>query len=203
MRNLAALVLVLMFLPACGLAPGPRAARDGIVESAPVVYIHPLQPGLYRGARVAILPFSAEQYELGLTAAAAFRDVFLASGLFKAVFVVDKQVETRTRAIEAAGDADMVVFARINRAFVDGGVGGAGLDVSLRLLHAKSGDTVWYIRQSLDRPVRWPRKDLVARLGRAMGPEPVLAPSEAAVLPNMLQLMARDMARVMAGPGRG
>ncbi len=191
-------ILLFCLLPACVMAPAPRTAGAGIVESPPVVFVHPLNHELYRGARLAVLPFAGENRELGMNAAAVFRDIFLASGLFKAVFVVDKQAGTRARARAVAGDADLVVFARINRAFIDGGVGGAGLDVSLRILHGKSGDTVWYMRQSVERPVRWPRKDFGARLGRAFSPQAVLAPAPAAVLPNMLTVVARDMARVMA-----
>jgi len=198
--GLMLIIFILCLVQGCAMSHGPKAAGEGIVKSRPVVFVHPLEPRLYRGARLAVFPFVGDSGNLAMPAAAAFRDAFLASGLFKAVYVVDKPVYTRTEAVAtaAARGADLAAFARINRAFVDGGVGGSGLGVSLRLIHVKSGDTVWYIRQGVERPVNWPRKDLVARLSRALSPSPVLAPAPGNVLPNMLQIVAFDMARVMA-----
>ncbi len=179
----------------CAAFSGERAS--GLEESPPVVYVRPLEPELYRGARLAVLPFAAAGRELGTAAAAVFRDVFLASGLFRSVILVDETAGTRKEALAAARGADLALFARVNRAFVDGGAGGSELDISLRVLHVKSGDTVWYIRQRIRRPVNWPRQDLATRLKRTLGPTPPLTPLSPQVMPAMLQTAALDMATVM------
>lgn len=171
---------------------------------APVVYIHPLSNEAYALATVGIMPFAVPanvDSRFGAGAAAIFQDILLGKQIFSRVKLLPEQYGNVEEAIAAgkAGNVDLVMAGRINYALEGTEMGGARLDLVVRLINAKTGKTVWHIAQAMDQPVSYPQNDMLHSLLYALQPSKIRRPNGAPVVANMLAQSAIDMADVMNG----
>jgi methylglyoxal synthase len=191
-----------MLLAGCGNKQH-NINEAGIRTNAPVVYIHPLYDNTAKSA-VAVVPFQvADGIDITLSkrVAALFRDVMLGKRAFTTVKLVDTPYTSIAEAINIGHRAgtDLVLAGRVNYVMTGTRMGGARVDVSIRLLDVKSGDTIWYIEQTMDQQMDYPDVSVLHRLASVFS-VPEIRQSEAAPsVPNMLAHIAVNMADVMAG----
>lgn len=172
-------------------------------KGSPVVYIHPFAEN-YQEATVGALPFLvpfnfSERGSFGVSA--LFKDVMLGKRLFKTVRQITVPYGSYEEAIEAGKQAgvDLVLAGRINYAIEGTELGGARVEVSVRFLDVHTGNTVWYIEQTMDQPMDYPKVDMLTRFIESFNPPPIRPSAGAPAVPNMLAKIAVDMTNVMAG----
>jgi TolB-like protein len=170
-------------------------------QGAPVVHIHPMDE-LDRQGSVGILPFlmpAGVAAEEGRSVAGLFRDVFLGMRSFSAVRQLDDSYGSTEDAIAIGHRAgvDYVLAGQVVSALESTELGGARLEVAVRLLNVKNGGTLWYISEGIDQPVDHPDLGFVSRLRASVSPPPVRRSTGAPALPNMVVKVASDMALVM------
>ncbi|MDZ7642523.1 MAG: hypothetical protein U5J62_10945 [Desulfurivibrio sp.] len=174
------------------------------VKGAPVVYIHPREPGNYRRATVGVLPFRVPAHlapEQGVALAALFRDVLLGKEIFPTVRQLSTPFADLPQAIEHGRRAgvDLVLAGDLQRAIGATELGGARAALAVRLINVRTGNTVWHIAQAVDQPMDHHDVGIWNRLRESFSP-PTIRPSRGAPpLPNMLTSIAVDMAEVLAG----
>ncbi len=197
--------ITIMLLTGCGA--GQRNINEaGIRTNSPVVYIHPLYDN-FNMSSVAVVPFQvADGVDLSLSrrVAALFRDVLLGKRAFAAVRLVESDYTSIPEAIQSGLEAgtDLVLSGRVNYVTTGTRLGGARVDVSVRLLDVKSGDTLWYIEQTMDQQPDYPDISLGHRLAQVFSIPASRPPESAPGVPNMLAHIAVNMADVMAGARR-
>ncbi len=199
------IIIMLLTLPACMVSGrGGNHHEPPVYKGAPVVYIHPLSKS-YQRAAVGVLPFEVPRNmdrEQGMSVAALFKDVMLGKRIFKTVRQLDdpysSDLQTAVEAGRRAG-VDFVMVGKIKYALEGTELGGARVNVSVRLINTRSGNTVWYVEQGMDQPMDYPDAGFVARFLGAFSKPPVRKPSSAPVVPNMLARIAVDMADVFDG----
>lgn len=199
------LLLLALNLTACG---SKRETAGSIyvppVKGAPVVYLHPADPGNYRQATVAVLPFKVPANHApaqGKSLAGLFQDILLAKEVFPRIIRGDEPYGDFDHAIAQGRRAgvDLVLAGRLHRALDATELGGARAEVSIRLINVHSGHTVWHIAQAMDQPVDHHDVGAWTRVRESFSP-PVIRPSRGAPpLPNMLATIAADMADVLKG----
>ncbi|MBU0729165.1 MAG: hypothetical protein KKE17_02520 [Proteobacteria bacterium] len=196
-------VLAGMILSGCASS---NSTLSGIPtqKAAPIVYIHPMETDSYQRATVGVLPFKVPDNmsrEQGLGVAALFKDILLSKQIFRTVKQVDASYSNMDMAIEAGRKAgvDLVMAGKINYAFEGVELGGARVDVSVRLINAGTGNTVWYVEQTMNQPVDYPDLGFVNRLLESFSRPTVRKAAEAPSVPNMLARIAFDMAEVFDG----
>lgn len=200
------LFLGLLFLVAgCGTLDGGRmSSRPPVTPGSPVVYIHPLTMDSYRESRLGVplflLPANIKE-EQGRRIAGLFKDVFLGKELFKVVKLLPTAYGDYEEAVALGRKAgvELVLAGKLNYALEGSELGGARVEVELRLLDVASGNTLWYLTQTMDQEMDYPKSDFASRLATSFSP-PLTRPSNGPpVLANMLVKIAVDMAEVMAG----
>ena len=201
MRVFSLACLVIVLLTGCSASMGKLSRDEG--RKAPVVYIHPLK-NVYTQARVAVLPFQVpdgRQRLFGEQVAALFRDVMLGKRAFPVVKLVDQQYGNQSDAARIGKEmgADLVLAGRVNYVVSGTELGGARVDVSIRLLNTSTGNTVWYVRQTCEHPWDYPDNSFVSRLVSSMMVENPRKPLQGKALPELLARVAVDMTDVMAG----
>lgn len=194
---------VLIFLVLLSGCASHSAEHAEIETGSPVVYIHPLLADLSR-ASLAVLPFQVPQgmsVEQGERVASLFRDVLLGKQAFKTVKLGRQHFGSMEEAAELAGGlgTQLAMAGRINYLVSGAKLGGNRVDVSIRVIDVKSGNTVWYIQQAMDQKMNHPDVSFRHRLGSIFEILPVRSSESAPVMPNMLVKIAVDMAEVMAG----
>lgn len=193
-------ILVVVFAGGCA---GHNAGQAPVETGAPVVYIHPMNGDL-RQASVTVLPFNVPQgvdVKQGEKVAALFQDVLLGKQAFHTVKRVNRHYGSLDEATDLARQAgtDLVLAGKINYLLSGAALGGARVDVSVRVVDVASGNTVWYIEQTMDQRMDHPDVSVKHRLASVFS-IPALRPSVGApVVPNMLVNIAVDVAEVMAG----
>lgn len=198
-------LLVVGALTGCATVTERRSSAEVTVDKGvPVVLIHPLEAETYTHASVGVLPFllpGSMDPAMGKRIAALYQDVLLGKAAFPVVKVLATPYGDFDEALAAgrAARTDLVVAGKVNYAMDGTELGGARLDVTVRLLNVTTGKTVWHITQALDQPLDYPKNDLRHRLASALGPPPVKRPLGAPVLTNMLVQSAVDVADVMVG----
>ncbi|MBU0681369.1 MAG: penicillin-binding protein activator LpoB [Proteobacteria bacterium] len=193
-------------LVGCLMASGcaiKEADHVAVRTGSPVVHIYPLG-GQYEQASALVLPFQVPEGtnpSYGQQVGALFHEVFLSKQTFTEVRFDERFYGNIDEAMEMGRQAgvDLVVAGRINYVMSGGQLGGARVDVSLRLLNVKSGNTVWFISQVMDQLLDHPDVSLPNRLFSAFSLQKVRSSTGAATLPNMLAHIAVDMSDVMAG----
>ena len=172
-------------------------------KGAPVVYIHPMT-NTYQHARIVVLPFHVpagmgEAQALGV--AELFKDVLLGERTFPIVEHVPTPYGDYKQAVEIgrANDCDLVLAGSLDYAISGGDLGGARVGVSVRLLSAKTGNTVWYVTQGMDQPMDYPDTGMVNRFVDALSMPAYRSSNGAPTVANMLARIAVDMADVFAG----
>ncbi|MBU0481887.1 MAG: hypothetical protein KKG47_12380 [Proteobacteria bacterium] len=201
MKEIATVLLLILLLSGCSAAMG-RVSRDS-GRQAPVVYVHPLQ-NVYGRASLAVLPFQVPEGREGAFSdqvAALFRDVLLGKRSFPLVKLVDQEYgdPVEAAAIGRKAGVDLVLAGRVNYVVSGTELGGAGVDVSIRLINTSTGNTVWYIRQSCKYPWEYPDNNFMKRVLAAMVMENPREPLPGQAVPELLARVAVDMADVVAG----
>lgn len=201
MKKLCALVL----LAACVLGGCAIKEADHVAvrTGSPVVHIYPMG-GQYDQASALVLPFQVPDGtnpSYGQQVGALFHEVFLSKQTFAEVHFQERFYGTVDEAMEMGRQAgvDLVVAGRINYVMSGGQLGGARVDLSLRVINVKSGNTVWFISQVMDQLLDHPDLSLPNRLLSIFNVPKVRSSTGAATLPNMLAHIAVDMSDVMAG----
>lgn len=204
MRKGIAVVLLGLFLSGC--ASGPKNWANQPVEvkkNSPVVFIYP-DANTYQEATVGVLPFQMPAnmtQAQGEGVAMLFKDVLLGKQAFPKVLRLEHSYQDIQEALALGRKAkvDLVLAGKVNYALEGTQFGGGRVEVSTRLLNVHTGNTVWYIEQSMDQAVAYPKSSTLARFVAAFNP-PEIKPSQAGpVVPNMLAQVAFDMSEVMAG----
>lgn len=198
------LLLVSVLCAACvGIMETPPTYAPS-VKQAPVVYVYPLTPEGYRESTVGILPFQVPanvEAHYGNGIANLFKDVMMGKRAFKALQLLDKNYvdQADAVAIGRAAGVDAVLAGRVEYLMTGTELGGARVDVSMRLYNVASGNTIWYLEQGAAHPLSPPDQSFGVRLRNAMEMPESRKLLVGPVLPVMLSRIAEDMADVMAG----
>lgn len=190
-------------LVGCSFKSDKSSLHVPATKGSPVVYIHPFAEN-YQEAKVAALPFlvpSNMSENEGVRVSALFKDVMLGKRLFRTVRQIQEPYRNFEEAIEIGKQAgvDLVLAGRINYAISGTELGGARVEVSVRFLNVQTGNTVWYIEQTMDQPMDYPKVDMLTRFIESFNPPPIRRSAGAPAVPNMLAKIAVDMVNVMAG----
>jgi TolB-like protein len=197
-------ILSALFLTACTFKNTPSSAIDVPVEKGkPMVYIYPLTD-VSKGQKVGILPFIVPgnmAAENGRGVAALFKDILLKKRVFLAVKQLDKFYGNIDEALNIGKESqvDLVLAGQVHYAIAGTELGGARVDVSVRLVSVNTGNTIWYIEQSVDQPMDYPDVRFITRLMDSFSPSQIRKSQGAPAVPNMLVGIAGDIAGVMAG----
>lgn len=198
------LTIVSCLLTACAAINGSSPiSGQSFKKGPPVVYIHPLADA-YADATVGIPPFLVPQNinrDKGAGVAEIFRDVFLGKKAFTRVKRLSGDYESMAEAIVIGRDngVDLVLVGQVNQALAGTELGGARVDISVRLVNVESGNTVWFLEQTMDQPMDYPEVDFVSRIKDSLSPPPIRRAQGGAPVPNMIAKIAADMADVLAG----
>lgn len=202
MRTL--IILSCLLLSGCLQSGNNRASETmAIRKGAPAVYIHPMSDS-YRQGKVGVLPLQVPaniKTEQGKAVAALFRDVLLGRRAFQTVQLLEQPYGTLEEAVEIGrrAEVDLVLAGKINYAIEGTELGGARVEVAIRLINVTSGNTVWFISQGLDQEMDYPDVSLSNRLLSSFSPPKIRRSAGAPVATNMLVRIAEDMTSVMAG----
>ena len=200
------MVIVLLTLLLSGCASSQRNWANQPVEvkkNSPVVFIYP-EVNAYQEATVGVLPFQMPgnmTREQGQGVAMLFKDVLLGKQAFPKVLHLAEPYHDIQEALALGRKAkvDLVLAGKINYALESSQFGGGRVEVSTRLLNVHTGNTVWYIEQSMDQAMAYPPSSTFSRFVASFN-HPEIKPSQAGpAVPNMLAQVAFDMAEVMAG----
>lgn len=201
LRDLAVTVAAFALLSGCA---GREITAPAAEKGAPVVYVHPLSE-LRTDRTVAVLPFqmpAGMESGVGAQVALLFKDVLMGRRAFAAVQLLPAEYASLAEAAAAGrkAGADYVVAGRVNYLIEGYELGGSSVDVSLRLISAASGDTLWYIGQMARQSQGSPDTTLSRQFRDAFSwSYPSRSQVAAPMIPNMLVRIAEDMAAVMAG----
>lgn len=204
MGRIMPMFLLVVILGGCAFSGQNTARQSAVVKNAPVVYVYPLSDLDLKSKSVAVLDFQTPanvDRSVGAGVAGLFRDVLLGKRAFKGVMLLEKNFYSLQQAVNLGRKAgvDLVLAGRVNYQLAGYELGGDRLDVSLRLLDTKSGDTVWYIGQTLDKPMTYPDRGFWTRLRNAVNRPATRSQSKEPEVTNMLVRIAEDMSDVLAG----
>ena len=207
MGNTLKTLLFLLLLTTSGCATVTEkqsTAQAKIERGVPVVYIHPASLDLYRQSSICIPPFwvpSPMAEEQAGRIAGLFKDVLLGQRTFPTVKLVSQTYGDLEQAIEVGRQAgtDLVLAGTVNYAVEGTELGGARVELAVRIINVGTGNTVWYIGQNMDQPMDYPDNSLLHRATNSLSPPPVRRANGGPALANMLSQIAVDMANVMAG----
>jgi hypothetical protein len=204
MHKVLVVCLSLLLLTGCS-SKQDRWAKDPVqvCKNSPVVYIHPLV-NTYQQSSLAVLSFQVPQGirpKYGKRVAALFKDVLVGRRAFPRVIRLDQEFNTSEEAVQSGKQAgvDLVLAGKINHLLEASQYGGGRVEVALRLLHVKSGETVWYVEQAMDQAMDYPEMDMWSRFKGAFNPPAVKRSETGPVVVNMLAQIAYDLSDVMAG----
>ncbi len=204
MRNLLVIICGCLLLAGCAATSPDHASFEVPTQKgSPVVYIHPYSAN-FQQAKVGVLPFAVPPNvsdQQSLRASALFQEVLLGKRTFKVVKQITLPYGDLTDAVEIGrkNDVDLVLAGRINYVLAGTEMGGARVEVSVRLLDVQSGNTVWYIEQAMDQRMDYPSSAFLSRLANALSPPETRPSAGPPAVPNMLAAIAVDMADVMTG----
>lgn len=197
-------IISVLLLTSCTSKNIPSSAIDVPVEKGkPIVYIYPLTD-ISKDQKVGVLPFivpSNMTAESGRGVAALFKDILLKKRAFRAVKQLDKFYGNIDEALNIGKESqvDLVLAGQVHYAIDGTEFGGARVDVSVRLVSVDTGNTIWYIEQTIDQPMDYPDTKFFTRLLDSSSPPPIRKSQGAPAIPNMLVGIAGDIAGVMSG----
>ncbi|HCC54818.1 MAG TPA: hypothetical protein DEQ20_07845 [Desulfobulbaceae bacterium] len=204
MRKAIVVMLCGLVLSGCGTTQKNWASQPVEVrKNSPVVLIYP-DTNIYQEASVGILSFQMPgnmTREQGEGVAMLFKDVLLGKQAFPKVLRIAEPYRDIQEALALGRKAkvDLVLAGKINYALEGTQFGGGRVEVTTRLLNVYTGNTVWYIEQSMDQPVVYPKSSTFSRFVAAFNPPEIKSSQAGPVVPNMLAQVAFDMTEVMAG----
>lgn len=194
-----------LLLSGCGTLTIDWSANDQapVKKGSPVVFIHPMAD-VYHESSVGVLPFQIPDNmtaEQGLGVSSMFKDVLLGKRAFNMVKQLTSPYGNLSDAVRIGKKegVDLILAGRINYALEGTELGGARADVSMRLLNTQTGNTIWYVEQTMDQPMDYPDSNIASRLLNSFSMPAIRNSAGAPVLPNMLAQIAADMTDVMAG----
>lgn len=201
------MVAVWLLMALCGCATvmeRQSSAEAEVKKGSPVVSVYPLNAEAYSHASLAVLPFRLPEGmdpKLAVRIALLYQDVLLGKAAFPLVKVVERPYGDFAEALQAGrqADVDLVLAGKVNYAREGTELGGARLDLSVRLLNVGTGATVWSISQAMDQPYDYPRSGMGERLLAVLNPPEIKRSVGAPALTNMLMQSAVDIADVVAG----
>jgi hypothetical protein len=204
MRKIIAGAFLGLLLAGC--ATGPKNWANQPVEvkkNSPVVFIYP-DMNTYQEATVGVLPFqmpSNMTQAQGEGVAMLFKDVLLGKQAFPKVLRLEEPYLDIPQALALGRKAkvDLVLAGKVNYALEGSQFGGGRVEVSTRLLNVHTGNTVWYIEQSMDQAMAYPKGSTFDLFLAAFNPSEIKPSQAGPVVPNMLAQIAFDMTEVMAG----
>lgn len=205
MQKLMIVIAMVMFLSGCAtLSEKQSIIQRPISKGKPVVYIYPMDMSAYLQASVGVLPFSMPgnmDARMGNGIALLFKDVLLGKRTFPKVRLLADSYGDYEQAIAIGQQSgtDLVLAGKVNYMLEGTELGGARLDVSLRLLNVSTGRTVWHIGQAMDQPMGYPETDFWSTLSGSFTPPPIMKPMGPPAVTNMLAQAAVDMADVLGG----
>lgn len=205
MARLVSVLVLIALLSGCSFAMQKTEYHQTAIEkNAPVVYIYPLSEFDLKNKTVAVLAFQTPENvdpTVGIGVAGLFRDVFLGKRAFRGVMLLEQNFFSQQQAVDFGKKAgvDLVLAGRVNYQLAGYELGGDRLDVSLRLLDTKSGETLWFMGQTLNKPMTYPDRSFWTRLRTAVNRPQTRSQSREPEVTNMLVRIAEDMSDVLAG----
>ena len=205
MARIIVFIITVTWLTGCStMLEKQSSAQVEVNKGAPVVYIYPDDAAAYRQASVGVLPFLLPRGinpEVGLGIGALYKDILLGKHIFSRVKLIRQGYGDYEDAIAAGRQfgTDLVLAGKVNYLLEGTELGGARMDVSVRLLNVNTGATVWHIGQSMDQPVDYPRTDIFNFLISSTFIDPIKRPAGAPALTNMFAQSAVDVADVLTG----
>ncbi|MGV1099927.1 hypothetical protein ACUUL3_11035 [Thiovibrio sp. JS02] len=200
------IIAVFLFFAFCACAPKQNnwaSSPVPVKKNSPVVYIYP-EVNTYQEMTVGVLPFQMPanmRPEQGIGVAMLFKDVLLGKQAFPRVLRLEGSYDDLPAALAAGSKAkvDLVLAGRVNYALEGSQFGGGRVEVATRLLNVHTGNTVWYIEQSMDQPMDYPDSSTWSRFVASFNPPETRDSQVGPVVPNMLAQIAFDMGEVIAG----
>ncbi|MDH5298950.1 MAG: hypothetical protein OEV91_08020 [Desulfobulbaceae bacterium] len=203
LKTMITVVLASFLLAGCGAKSSRLAQPVPVEKGAPVVHIHPLTD-THRQARVGVLPFQVPA-RMGEAQASGVAALYKEVLLGKRTFPVVMELATPYSDIESAVEigrkqgVDLVLAGRVDYCLDGGDLGGARVGVTVRLVSTATGNTVWYVSQTMDQPMDYPDVSFLNRLATSFSIPAYRGSNGAPAVPNMLARIAVDMAEVFAG----
>ncbi len=204
-KNIPLLFLITLSFYGCSTRSAMQSSQQiKIDKGTPVVHIHPMNHEAYSKASVGVLPFSLPpnmNEEMGAGIAALFKEVLLGKRIYPKVKTIDMQYNNNEQAMAIGKEAgtDLVLAGKINYAIESTELGGARLDISIRMLNVNTKQTVWHINQAMDQPMAYPKTDILNFMLTSTLPQQIRRPMGAPAMTNMLAQSAVDMADVLGG----
>ena len=200
------LLLVTLGLALVGCASPHDHRPPQMVEAkknTPVVHIYP-EVNNYQKARVGVLAFQVPanlKREQGEGVGLLFKDVLLGKQAFPKVVFLEDSYQDIPDALARGKKAkvDLVLAGRVTHALEGTQFGGGRVEVATRLLNVHTGNTVWYIEQSMDQPMNYPKNSTLSRFVAAFNPPEIRSSQGGPALANMLARIAFDMGEIIAG----
>lgn len=120
------------------------------VAEDPEVFVK-ADPGRYEGARLAILPFSAPAHLKGVTetVTTSYARELLQVPIFSTILVLtEDQGDSKRSLLKAQSEGcNAVLLGRVSDLLDAGGAQSTRLALSVQLLDAETGETLWYVQQ--------------------------------------------------------
>jgi len=199
------ILLLALTLGACATVSEQNSTSQvDIRKGQPVVYVHPSSTAPYTKASLAVLPFTIPpgmDKAQGQRVSNLFSQVLLGKRTFPTVRRLDTIYGTSEEAIQAGRRAksDLVLAGGIDYAMEGTEMGGARVELSVRVINVESGNTVWYISENMDQPMDYPNNSFIRRAIGSLNPPRIREANGAPALDNMISQIAVDMADVMSG----
>ncbi len=204
--NIMAAALLAFVLGGCAVFDsGGKSAGDGLQRGDAVVYIYPERGDVYRHYSVGVAPFLLPENidpRLSGSVAGMFKDVLLGKRVFPVVKMLPAEEPLPPAAALSSGrkaGVDLVLAGTVNYLIEGTELGGARLDLAVRLLNVHTGQTVWYIGQAMDQPLDTPKSDLYHFLVDSMFPPEIRRSEGGPAVANMLARSAVQVAEIMGG----
>ena len=204
-KNIFVLSLLLIIITGCAtVTERESSAQVKIAKGRPVIYVHPASLEPYTQASICIpafvVPSHMDKNQAGRIAG-LFKEVFLGKRTFPKVKQMLEKYGNNQQAIEIGKRAgtDLVLAGTVNYALEGTELGGARVELDIRILNVASGNTVWYISQNMDQPIDYPNNSLLSRTIQSLSPPTIKRANGGPAVANMLSQIAVDMADIMAG----
>lgn len=203
-KSITLLALILVFAGCATATQRQSTAQSEVRKGAPVVYLHPMSLAPYKDASVGILSFTVPENMGEAQAervAGLFKEIFLGKRVFSKIMQIKGGYGDLQQAVDAGRRAgtDLVLAGAVSYALEGTELGGARVEMAVRLLNVETGNTVWYIGQNMDQPMDYPDMGFFHRAAASLSPPTVKRSNGSQVLANMMAQIAVDMADVMGG----
>lgn len=204
-KNFFSLCIILLISTGCATVTERTSTSQVKLEKGqPVVYIHPASLDPYRAASLCIPPFlvpDSMSHNQAERIASLFKEVFLGKRTFPKIKQTSTRYGSSQQAVEIGRreESDLVLAGSVNYAIEGTELGGARVEIALRIINTESGNTVWYIGQNMDQPLDYPDNSLFTRTIQSLSPSPIRKANGGPALANMLSQIAVDMADVIGG----